>query len=189
MSNQYVTITPNVINLNEFEPYSQVFEIEYNVPENPEVPLDPVPPETYDYVLHDVKWDLKEISKLTKINYVRLSDMSFSLSGNFSDIFDRALKYVNIDASKGQVARFGDMPEDYAALYSYTPPSISYKSIVFNVRMRPISGPAVKPPENTLHIYTVTAIVARNDTIANRYFQEAIKSGKYYEMALAAGKA
>jgi hypothetical protein len=187
-NNQYVTITPNVLNLTEFSSFDQTFSIDYKVPENPEIPLDPVPPATYDYVYHDVRYDYSQITKLSSITVSQLSNTSFRIYGNFSDIFERSLKYANIDSSLGEVNHFGDMPSTYGALYSYTPPSVTTKSIVFNVITRPSSGPAANPPENTLHTYTVTAIISMNSTISNQYFRRFLESGAFYEKAKAAGR-
>jgi hypothetical protein len=183
MTSQYLTITPNVVNVNEYVAFSQTFTIAFAPPDG----LDPVP-DPYDYILYDVIIDqtIPEISYNT-IVYTRLTDMSFSISGTFSDVFDRSIKYVMLDGTKGDARRFSEVPDDYAGIYQYTPAVINQMPFTMKVRMRPLSVYVNQVVDSDLDVYDLPFIVINNWQVANQNFIQTVQNGGLAKLAISKG--
>lgn len=182
MNNLFVTVSPNIVNLKEYESFNQSFTIDYTIPAE----LVGIEPATYDYNFYDVTYD-PTLSSLSTMAFTKTGNFSFSMNGTFNDVFDRKLKYVTIDGTKYEVPHFGELPSTMGGLYSYTPPSVNTINFVFNVRMKPNSGVDINPPESSLHLYPITFIVHLDRSNDNKYFAQNLARGEFYNTAKSKG--
>lgn len=178
MSNQYLTITPDSMSVDEYTTFSQTFVLAFAPPAE----LNPQPA-AYNYVLHDVTTDSSIVV------YTKLTQLSFKLEGSFSDVFDRTLKYINYDNTHGVSTRFSLLPATYAALYSYTPASAMQTVFNVTVRMRPPNVAIDTLSANDYHSYNLPFIVRNNWQVANTYFVSAVQSAGWAANATSLGLA
>lgn len=168
MSNQYVTITPNTVEVNEFENVT----LSYTVAHEPPAEVT----DLYDYVLHDVIID-PSTPTWCNVKWSKAGNLSFVLTGAFSDVFDRQFKYVTKSNVEGSATRFAYVPNDYGALYSYSPPSSMQITLTNRVILRPNNIPINTLSESDYHSYTFFVVVRNNLQTANAKFVELVKTG------------
>jgi hypothetical protein len=164
-------ITPDQVKVQEFGTLNQTYEIVYDSS------LAEVP-ETYDYAFYDVVND-PTLLAWNQASWSEVSPMSFTLTVNVDDVFDRTLRYVDIDANRFSTNHFSTLPESYGAIYSYTPPAAGLKPYTFIVRMYPTNTQRHLVTEDQLDSYTITVLVQSNFSIANAKFSEAVAKGSF----------
>jgi hypothetical protein len=108
--------------------------------------------------------DGKDYSK--DLNIVIQSDLSFSISGTLSDIFDRQMDYLDKFEKPQSTKRFKDIPLDFSTLYRYKGPMIN--SVDLTVTVNTDQGTE-----------TSTIIVNNNYAVANSKLQQYVALGKY----------
>jgi hypothetical protein len=172
-NSSYVTITPDIVQVNEYTAFSNNFVVNFTPP------LDYIGysgTSTYNYVFYKIIPDVN-IPSWNKITWTKTGDMTFSISGTFSDVFDKSLKYVNKDYTRGVATRFALLPKTYAAMYGYTPPTATQIAFNFQVVMIPSGVPVNAVVPSQYDIYNVTYMVQNNSQIANQYFVNAVQNG------------
>jgi hypothetical protein len=137
----------------------------------------------YDYVFYDVV-ATTAIPKWCSFKYTRIGDMSFSVTGNFNDVFDRTIKYKsNIDKPE-VVERFALMPIDYNAVYGYAgTESQAQTKFSLSMRMRPTSVPQDIVQEVQLDTYEFNILVNANFNESNRKLTEIVNNGRIAKLA------
>ncbi len=185
--NPYIVITPKSFEVDEYVDFTQDISIVWEPPA-PTVPapvIPETPPEPYTWVLHDVIL-LGDI-RASVVKASRTGDMSFTIAGVFKDVFDRSIKYVNKDNTKGEVTNFSLLPDTYGAVYSYTPTSQTQFIVKYTVRMRDPQAIISALKDEDFDTYTGSIIVRNNWQISNKYFQDSIAKGGFNIQAAANG--
>lgn len=171
MANQYVVITPDQVLVQEFGTLTQTYDIVYDSS------LAEVP-ETYEYAFYDVVND-PTLMAWNQASWTEVGPMSFTLTVNVDDVFERTLRYVDVDANRFVTNHFSTLPLNYGAIYSYTPPADGLKPYTFVVRMYPTNTQRHLVTEDQLDSYTITVLVQSNFAIANAKFSEAVAKGGF----------
>lgn len=171
MANQYVVITPDQVMVQEFGTLNQTYTIVYDSSQA-------LVPETYDYAFYDVV-NSPDLMAWNQASWTEIGPMSFNLIVNVDDVFDRTLRYVDIDANRFETSHFSTLPDSYGAIYSYNPPAAGIKPYTFTVRMYPTNTQRHLVTEDQLDSYTLTVLVQSNYSIANARFSEAVAKGTF----------
>jgi hypothetical protein len=168
--NSFITITPESIPVDEYVEFSADVLIKFEPDETV------ISPEPYLKVIHDIVFP-DTIGD--KVKWNKTGDMEFSVSGMFSDVFSRSIKYVNADNSKGEVTKFSSLPDTYGAVYSYTPTSESQMVVKYIIRMRDPNAIISSLKDDDFEQYTGVIVVRNNWQISNKFFQESIAKGGF----------
>lgn len=147
-------ITPSTSDQNEYVPFSVTFTIE---------PADPLLPPTLESVSIAAS-DGKDYSSELTIDI--LGDLSFTVSGTLSDVFNREMEYLDKDDKPGMVTRFKDIPTDFNTLYRY-------KGAVVN------SVDITVTATTDLGDEVATIVVNNNYTVANANLVKYVALGKF----------
>lgn len=67
----------------------------------------------------------------THTTNVNVAPNTFTLTGQFNDVFVRTLDYIDINQAYKEVNSFGHLPDTYDALYKYLAPTVT--SVIKNV--------------------------------------------------------
>lgn len=184
-NNQYVIINPSVTNLIEYSSFNKNFLIDYSYPADLTTP----PDETYDYEFHTVIYD-ENLPQFAKDNIIitKTGEKSFNMAGEFSDVFQKDIRYIDSNFQKQQTGYFNDLITDNsAAVYKYVPPSLTTIKFIFQVKMKPLGNTDIVPDENILHTYDFSFLITYNHAVNNTKFKQIIEQGIYYKRAKAAG--
>lgn len=178
----YLTITPNVIPVDEYVAFDKTFVIKFT----PDASVIPTP--TYDYkfvLVYSDNTGLVQLPKHLKLSVVKetLNNASFKISGVFEDVFDRSIKFTNVDATRGTVDRFNKVPLTFGGIHGYSGPTDSIKTFTYYVKMVPVASNSL----NTVDFYPITFAVRSNWVVANQKFAAAVKQGEWYKNAIAKG--
>lgn len=171
MSNQYVTITPNVVSTTEFVDFSTTCVIAYTPP--------PAIVDPYNYVFHDVV--VTNLPIWSTIKYTRVSDLSFRVEGRFDDTVDRQFFFINNAGIKESTTRFSLIPNNFEAIYKYVGSSEIQTSFITTMRMRPSTYSYDQIVANklysVLHEYSLVFMINTNWQYASTKFSELVISG------------
>lgn len=190
----YILISPDTISVDEYADFTSDLSIVFEAPAvdttdpayvpeeitvlDPSVAYDPLNPHAeYTRVLHDVILPAKYANDT--VRWIRTGDRSFTISGAFKDVFNRSIKYVNADGTKGEIPNFSHLPESYGAVYSYTPTTETQLIIQYTVRMRNPNAIISAITDADLDSYTGVIIIRNNWQLANSMFRQAIESGGF----------
>lgn len=98
---------------------------------------------------------------------VNVSPNSFTLSGQFNDVFVRTLDYLDNNEVSQEVYSFGQLPTSFGALYKYLAPTVT--SVVKNVDIVFVNGDTYQ--------YGVTVVT--DWQAANAALVASVKKGRF----------
>lgn len=184
MKNNYVSIEPNIVSLTEYSKFEQTFDFSYSVP--PEIAS--TLPTTYNYVFHNIINDptLPEFAQ-KNLYFSKISNTSFKIGGEFSDVFLKEIKYRDAKGEKKMSQYYNSMPVDYSAVYSYRPPSLNTIAFTFLLKLKPAGNTDLVPDESILHTYEIKFLIKNNSTINLQKFRELLDNGRYNKKSIENG--
>lgn len=177
MKNQYVTITPDLIDVNEFDTLTQQYTVEIVIPDEALV-ADPLIPTRYDYLVYDVLPD-PSLPEWVKVETTQNSPTTFTVVCKLTDVFSRELSYIDVKDNVQVANYFSEMPVKFNAIFKYVPTAAKSKALSFTVRMYPENTPRHLVTEDMLHEYSIGLLVYSSYSIANQKFIEFVNNGEF----------
>lgn len=121
----------------------------------------------------------------SNVKYV-INGGSFSVVGTYNDMFDRSISYIDINKNFVTVNRWGEIPEDFNALYKFKAPSIEFIDQILTVKYRKpdivIPTKLIDVTENFIltirHNWQSDAAMVKNLAISGKYYKDAKLAGK-----------
>lgn len=122
----------------------------------------------------------------SNVNYV-INGGSFSVVGTYNDMFERSISYIDTNRNSVTVNRWGEIPENFNALYRFKAPTTEFVDQVLTVKYR---KPDIVIPTNLIDVTENFILTIRHNWQSDVAMVKNLAiSGKYYKDAKLAGKA
>ena len=109
------------------------------------------------------------------------------ISGTYNDMFDRSISYIDINKVPVTVNRWGEIPEDFNAIYKFKAPEVEFIDQILTIRY--LKQNTATPTDLTEVTENFILTIRHNWQSDATMVKNLAISGKYYKDAKLAGKA